>query len=361
MKRTLHFGALKSLNPGFKGQLDYELAASINLDRPHDIVFFSHDQPDRQYMKQPSERVGNYKNTFSTVVIKYFVLRIRAYKWLLTHQKDYDVIFIRYPLGDLIFPIFSLFLKPFYTIHHTKEIEEIQSKTRIISQFQLFLEKIQFRILNRKILGFIGVTNEISIYEASRAGRSAATMTYPNGVLGETGAIIDQRSGTVKLCCICKDELPWNGLAKIYQKIAESDRKDFELYMVGNLNLPEELASDSRVIFTGFLNASELSELLTKIDLCVGPFGLEAKQLREACPLKTRESLRNGIPVLAAYTDTCFDDNFPFFQNSEFDVEKAISFGLENRKFEKDAIAKLAQQKMSKEKLFAELMMFLDD
>ena len=361
MKRTLHFGALKSLNPGFKRQLDYELIASQNLERPHDIVFFSHDQPDRRYMKQPSQIVQNCKDYFLISVIKYFMLRISAYAWLLKHQKNYDVTVIRYPLGDLVFPIFSLFLKPFYTIHHTKELEEIKSKTRFSSRFQLLLEKIQFRILSRKILGFIGVTNEIALYEVDRAKKPRATTIYPNGVLSDAEQILDERGGKVKLCCICKQEFPWNGLSKIYEKIAESDRDDFELYMVGNLNLPEDLASDCRVFFTGFLNASELRSVLAKIDLCIGPFGLEAKQLQEACPLKTRESLRHGIPVLAAHTDTCFDHGFPFFKNSEFDLEKAVSFALENRKFRKDEIAELAQKKMSKEKLFEDLMTYLDD
>lgn len=362
MLRILHFGAMKSLNPGVKKQLDYESSSAHKVQANHTIVYFSHCQPDRVYMIRPDKPPFWLKIFILKKLIDYINLRIRAYYWLLKNQNDFDIILIRYPLGDLIFSLFSFYIKPFYTVHHTKEIEEINSRSGAIFKIQLFMEKFQLRLIKKKVLGFIGMTREIAEYQVDRAKLPKDIAVYPNGVLKRLGEIKDCRSDKVKLCCICNKEAPWHGLSNIYRQIEASERLDFEIYFVGNFSsATKRLATDSRVNFIDHLNQDELETLLSKIDLCIGPFGLATIGLHEACPLKTRESLQQGTPVMADYKDPCFDSDFPYFLNSQFNIDAALKFALQNRKIEKRLIAESAQQYISKEELYKKLLDFLDN
>ncbi|MDK8463826.1 hypothetical protein [Marinobacter sp. SS13-12] len=362
MAKILHFGAIRSINPGVKKQLDYESLSATKVNASHTIVYFSHSEPDREYMKKPAMPSFWLKLLIFKKLKNYIHLRISAYSWLLKNQERFDIILIRYPLGDFIFPIFSFYIKPFYTIHHTKEIEEIKSNPSTVSKLQLLIEKIQFKLLQKKILGFVGVTNEIAEYQLDRAKFPKNIMLYPNGILTSHVEIRDYRDDKIKLCCICNKDVPWHGLHKIYNEIEESGRQDFEIYFVGNLSpASENLETDNRVHFTGHLNQDKLEDLLSKIDLCVGPFGLDAKGLNEACPLKTRESFQQGIPVMADYRDPCFNSSFPYFLKSKFDIDAAIAFAIQNRKVGKKSIAESSQQYISKEVLYKNLLESLDN
>ncbi|WP_421911087.1 glycosyltransferase [Marinobacter sp.] len=360
MPNILHFGALKSINLGVKNQLDFEILAAQKSGANHAVVYFSHTRPDRKYMMQPSKPPLWLKFILSKKLINYFNLRIKAYSWLIKNQNNFDVIMIRYPLGDIVFPFLCLFVAPFYTIHHTKEIPEINSKQGLIFRIQLVIERFQFQLVKNRARGFIGVTNEIAEYQLQRSRSVKNVAIYPNGTLSNQIDIKDYRNGHAKLCCICNDEAPWHGLQEIYEEVDKIDRHDFKIYFVGNLpSAPKKLQLDPRINFTGYLEQQELEDLLAKIDLCIGPFGLSMKDLHEACPLKTRESFKHGIPVMADYRDPCFDKSFPHFFQSKFYLDAAIEFAIKNREYRKKEIAEASEKHISKDILYSRLLRFI--
>jgi hypothetical protein len=53
----------------------------------------------------------------------------------------------------------------------------------------------------------------------------------------------------------------------------------------------------------GFLGQERYRALLAEVDVGIAPLALHRKHMDEACPLKTREYLALGLPVVAGYRD----------------------------------------------------------
>ncbi|MBP2001948.1 glycosyltransferase involved in cell wall biosynthesis [Paenibacillus shirakamiensis] len=68
----------------------------------------------------------------------------------------------------------------------------------------------------------------------------------------------------------------------------------------------------SNMHFHGLLSRSEYQPLLSRADIAIGTLALYRKQMKEASPLKVREYLANGLPVITAYEDTDFPRPVPF-------------------------------------------------
>ena len=57
---------------------------------------------------------------------------------------------------------------------------------------------------------------------------------------------------------------------------------------------------------------AEYGPLLAQADVAIGTLGLYLKDMNEASPIKTREYLASGLPVIIGYRDTDFPDGAPF-------------------------------------------------
>ncbi len=57
-------------------------------------------------------------------------------------------------------------------------------------------------------------------------------------------------------------------------------------------------------IFHGFLDRAGVMDVLMKTDVACGSLALHRNNMQEASPLKVREALAYGIPVLLGYKDT---------------------------------------------------------
>ncbi|WP_151208781.1 glycosyltransferase family 4 protein [Paenibacillus yonginensis] len=66
------------------------------------------------------------------------------------------------------------------------------------------------------------------------------------------------------------------------------------------------------LFFHGKMTRSAYQPLLDQADIAVGTLALYRKHMTEASPLKVREYLANGLPVIMAYEDTDFPAEVPF-------------------------------------------------
>ncbi|GGA33428.1 hypothetical protein [Paenibacillus physcomitrellae] len=66
------------------------------------------------------------------------------------------------------------------------------------------------------------------------------------------------------------------------------------------------------LFFHGKMTRSAYQHLLDQADIAVGTLALYRKNMTEASPLKVREYLANGLPVIIAYEDTDFPAEVPF-------------------------------------------------
>jgi hypothetical protein len=77
----------------------------------------------------------------------------------------------------------------------------------------------------------------------------------------------------------------------------------------------------------GHLGRADYEALFKNADVAIGSLGLHVLSMDEACPLKVREYLAYGIPVIIGYRDTDFPNGAPFLlqlPNAPDNVEKNL-------------------------------------
>lgn len=101
-----------------------------------------------------------------------------------------------------------------------------------------------------------------------------------------------------KAIFVGSDGQVWHGVDKL---IDLADRlPNFEFHVVG-VRMTE---ARPNVIAHGVLDWAQLHTLYSQMDVGIGTLALHRNGMSEASPLKTREYLAHGLPVIGAYSDT---------------------------------------------------------
>lgn len=102
----------------------------------------------------------------------------------------------------------------------------------------------------------------------------------------------------------------WHGVDHIAELAAAKPHWRFDIVGVerGELALP----IPPNMTFHGRLLQRGYQPLLDRADIAIGTLALYRKGMEEASPLKVREYLANGLPVITAYRETDFPDPVPF-------------------------------------------------
>ena len=94
---------------------------------------------------------------------------------------------------------------------------------------------------------------------------------------------------------------PWHGLDKI-ERLAYNLGDTFHFHIIGT----EKGSACRNVTFYGPQDQNKYEKILQNCDIAISTMALHRKQMNEACPLKTREYLAYGYPVVAGYADTAW-------------------------------------------------------
>ena len=107
-------------------------------------------------------------------------------------------------------------------------------------------------------------------------------------------------------------ELPWHGSAKVFE--LSTVLTQYRFHIVGPIpkGIDEKFLDQENLIFHGVLDNRYLQELYSKMHIGIGSLSLYLYNLTEACPLKTREYLAYGLPVIIGYKDTDFAEEEDF-------------------------------------------------
>jgi len=99
---------------------------------------------------------------------------------------------------------------------------------------------------------------------------------------------------------------PWHGIDKL---VALATRRPAWRFDILGMNAQSGLpgmapeALPSNVTWHGPVDRARVIEILATADVGVGTLALHRKSMDEACPLKVREYLALGLPILYGYTD----------------------------------------------------------
>lgn len=102
---------------------------------------------------------------------------------------------------------------------------------------------------------------------------------------------------------------PWHGLERVAE-LAEL----FPEATIDVVGLDRASAGGpSNLHFHGALPRAGYAPLVARATAAIGTMALFRKRMNEACPLKVREYLASGLPVLAAYRDTDLPESADYF------------------------------------------------
>ena len=136
---------------------------------------------------------------------------------------------------------------------------------------------------------------ELPAFRRTRARRAAIT----NGISLTTYPVLSgPTSGPLRIVFAGTGNAPWHGVDKLVRLAAH--RPEWQVDVIG---VPRLSGGTPNVTWHPPLDRDRLLEVLAGADVGVGSLAMHRNALDEGCPLKTREYLAVGLPVLYGYRD----------------------------------------------------------
>jgi len=198
----------------------------------------------------------------------------------------------------------------------------------------------------------VGVANEIAEYEANRAGDGRrADFVYPNGSGWDLRPAADTRSAVPHLLFMASGNAPWHGVDLLLDSLRETDQ-DFRLHLVGSMDKVtiERARKDNRVQLHGSLIMKDVHALMGQCVAGLSSFGLARNGMRQACPLKVRDYLAVGLPVIGGHEEV-FPNDFPFYAKTEPNFSQILEITQRFAGVSRQEVARTAIPLISKKEI----------
>lgn len=359
--RVLHAALLKYASPGIVNQMYWENSSAIELGIEWRSVLC---------VTQIGEKID--KEKISTIKLfnnneNWFSLRQKYYEWLLSEQDNYDILVLRHSSAT---PQEYFFLKhikkPVYLVHHTLEQAELLSYFNVnMVNFGLkyLLESYFGKLSLYSAQNIICVTNEIFDYENSRVkNKFKNPIIYPNGIFfpknnSENFELIEdfKEKSIPEILFVAGHFSSWHGLDLLLDSLKKT-KENFILHIVGEVDSNDVIKAqkDNRVILHGKMNKIELQSIINESWIGLSSFALFRKKMNEACTLKVREYLLNGLPVYSGHKDI-FPEDFIYYKSGMVDINSILSFAYEMKDVNREEVVFYSEKFINKKNLLANL------
>jgi glycosyltransferase involved in cell wall biosynthesis len=235
-----------------------------------------------------------------------------------------DLVYLRY---DLFLPPLGALVSRFPTAVelNTDDRQEARQRELRPRSAALYNEFNRWRILTRA-KGIVCVTNELAESALIRS-YGKRTVVISNSVdLDELRPLPAPAGERARAVFLGSRNLFWHGVDKIMVLAEAMPELDFDIVGYGRNDLPS--AVPANVTAHGPLRRHEYEPIVARADVAIGTLALHRNQMEEACPLKVREYLGYGLPVVIAYEDTDFIGERPWYllrlPNTQSNVRDSI-------------------------------------
>ncbi|WP_161540670.1 glycosyltransferase family 4 protein [Rhodothermus marinus] len=262
-----------------------------------------------------------------------------------------DVVYLR---RDLVYPAYLRLASKFPLVQEVNSDE--LAELRLYSRAQYLYHKVTRRFLDHKTQGWVFVTRELlsHSYFSRLPGRKAV---IANGVSLDAFPHLPVSRNDVPTLVFMGYPAPWHGVDKILFLAEQFPQWRFHLIGVSPKDVPQ---APSNVYLHGPMTFSEYLPILAQSHVALGTLALHRKGMREASPLKVREYLALGLPVIIGYRDTDFPCGAPFLleiPNEENNVRRSLE-NIQNfvekwkdRRVPREAVAHLDLHYKEKERI----------
>ena len=229
--------------------------------------------------------------------------RAIAAKKMVRAVQDYhpDVIYLR--LAMYVYPVHQLAnIAPLVGETNTNDINQHEELGKSFAKYN----RLTRGILLRRLDGLVAVSRELAEAPAFSVFRKP-TRVLANGIDLENFKPFPAPSNSVpRLAFIGNPGCLWHGVDKLV--ILANLIPDIHLDIIGYDTLPGVETLPKNLHLHGYLPAAEYKKILADADVAISSLGLHRIGLEEASPLKSRECLALGLPLVLSYTDTDLHD-----------------------------------------------------
>ncbi|MDR6553877.1 glycosyltransferase [Paenibacillus qinlingensis] len=231
--------------------------------------------------------------------------RLTRFRTLVTQIEQWnpDTIYHRF---DLYYPHLNRLLRKYPSVLeiNSNDLTEMRSLLGVRYWYHLLTRTRALKVSK----GFVFVTKELS--EKKHYSRYVKSkIIIGNGIeLEKYPPSINTENKSIRLVFIGSAGQTWHGIDKII--LLAKRQPNWQFDMIGTDVIKQEIPSN--MIFHGKLTRDQYQPIIQQADIAIGTLALHRKNMKEASPLKVREYLAYGIPVIVGYHDTDFQDNPPF-------------------------------------------------
>ncbi|QTL36104.1 glycosyltransferase [Pseudoalteromonas viridis] len=271
----------------------------------------------------------NHKNVVVIRQESFFKTIGRLYSEL--NKYGPDILYHRlWVLSPILVPALFSKYKLIAEINSDVKLELAVFKSQSVRGFITYLYDVLTRkFYYRALHGAVAVTNELA------KGFENKVAVIPNSISVDKFSYrkSESQTGVPSVFFVGSPGYPWHGIDTLC-KLAHATKGRLQFHVVG-LDSSEVEDAPENVRFYGYLHVDKYSEIARNCAVGMGTLALHRKNLSEACPLKVREYLSAGLPVIIPYEETAFLSETPPWvlkvdaSKDEFDdeqVRKILSF-----------------------------------
>lgn len=323
--------------------------AGIWRENGHDVTLFSLTPAEIPF---PGERLFIFDT--KTNLLKRETARASELKRMLFAIRAYrpEIIYLRFGLYS-------------YPLHHLFQIAPVVLETNSDDRQEYRKRGTFFYWMNRLTRGLtLGAAAGIvfpshELVDVLLPRRDKPFCVISNGIdLSQATSLPAPKNESPVITLVGSPGMDWHGVDKLIQ-FAEIF-PDLTIQIAGYSRNDIDIPFPTNVHFLGFLYGDELRKALSKTDVACGTLALHRKRMNEASPLKVREALAFGIPVIIAYHDTDLYDTklktilrIPNTENNVIDNAERIrqfAHDMMGKRVDLSAIAPRVDQRKKEEK-----------
>lgn len=346
---SLHW--LRTLNSGVGKKIQRQIVAWENAG--HEVKFFMHAaKREDEAPLVPGEIVyytesGKLINELKRISAIYPLLKaVQAF-----HP---DLIYIRY--GMYVYPVHRL-------AEIAPMVEEITTNDLSQHSGLGFLYGIYNRmtrgILIRNSSGLVCLSHELA-HAPFNIKYQKPTAVIGDGVdMKHIQPLPAPKNEKPKIAFIGSPGSIWQGVDKL--PFLARACPDLEIHVIGYSDLGKGIEIPNNLYLYGYLDTEAYQHVLAGMDCAIGSLALHRIQLNESSPLKTRECLALGLPMILPYCDTDLDrletDFLLKIPNTENNVQtyakdiREFAYRMRGRRVNRAQIAHLHQDVKEKQRL----------
>lgn len=185
----------------------------------------------------------------------------------------------------------------------TPVVLEIQSlvgqELKLRSKHKYFVFSILRKAIYSRVTGAVYVSQELMNKNEFRLSSRVPRITIGNGIdLNQIEQLPQRIQKKPALLFVGSANQPWHGIDQLIQ--FGISKPDIDIHIVGDSRNIEQ----PNLFFYGSLDRESYREIAAECVAGIGTLNLALKNMNEASPLKVREYLALGLPVISRYVDT---------------------------------------------------------